>query len=200
MKLIEEVEVSLERLDLAARQILARPKTPPPRQSGLHLSGLLRYVIHESHMPGWARYEAELDTRKLPLLWFLGIAWEEACVSLYPETVWQPGEICWEGCWMNCDGHALLDEGLAIEEFKYTSAKRKCWSEFLQDWLKMQQAIGYCGGYGPRLVRWHVLYNREPWNPVYVRYLVEVEEVDVESTRRMIKVNRDGAVARGYEE
>lgn len=201
MRLIEEVEVNLEILDLSGRQVLHRPAAPVPRASGIHLSGLLRYVVHSSHMPGWERYAAELDARtSLPLIWFLGIAWEEACVSLYPEIVWQPGPVDWEGISMTCDGFSMLDDRFVIEEFKYTSAKARDWTEFRKDWLKMQQGIGYCGGYDARMVRWHVLYNYRSWAPVYIRYLVEVEEPDVESTRRLIQANYDSAVDKGYSE
>ena len=200
MKLIEEVEVQLERLDLEHRQVLSRPERPPLRAVGIHLSGVLRHVIKSSRMPGWDKYVEELDKKKYPLIWFNGVCWEEGCVSLYPECVWQPGETVWEGVSMNCDGHSLLPEGFCVEEFKWTSCKRRPWAEFKQDWLKMQQGVGYCGGYGARLVRWHVQYVREPWHPVYIRYLVEVEEKDVEATRLLIASNRDGAIAAGYGE
>ena len=65
----------------------------------------------------------------------------------------------------------------------------------------MQQGSGYLLGYGDsRLVRWHVCFNRQPWAPVYKRFLVEFSDRDVEATRAMIEANRDGAIAAGYEE
>jgi hypothetical protein len=200
MRLLEEVEVNLERLDLEHRQPISRPDRPPARAAGIHLSGVLRHTVRTSRMPGWDKYIAELDAKKYPLIWFMGVCWEEGCVSLYPDCIWQPYETKWCGVSMNCDGHSLLPEGFTIEEFKYTSCARRSWAEFKQDWLKMQQGVGYCGGYGARLVRWHVLYNRQPWNPVYVRFLVEMEESDVVATRQMVESNRDGAIAAGYGE
>lgn len=200
MRLLEEVEVSLERLDLEHRQVLSRPLLPPRRAAGIHLSGVLKYVVNSSRMTGWQTYQKELDAKSLPLIWFLGIAWEEACASLYPDCIWQPGQTEWEGVSMTCDGLSVLPEGLVIEEWKYTSQKRKTAEAFQQDWLKMQQGRGYCGGYGARLVRWHVLWNNAPWAPVYVRYLFEVSESDVAATRDLIVNNRDGAIAAGYGE
>ena len=200
MRLIEEVEVNLERLDLENRQPIVRPARPPLRSAGIHLSGVLKYVLNSSRMTGWQTYAKELDSRALPLIWFLGIAWEEACASLYPECLWQPGQTVWEDISMTCDGLSILPEGVAIEEFKYTSCKRKTGKEFEQDWLKMQQGRGYAGGYDARLVRWHVLWNNRPWAPAYVRYLFEVSDSDVEATRSMLVNNRDGAIAAGYGE
>ena len=200
MRLIEEVDVNLELIDLKHRQVLVRPAQPESRLAGIHLSGVLRYVINSSRMPGWQTYAKELDAGSLPLIWFLGIAWEEACASLYPECVWQPGPTIWEQVSMTCDGLSMLPEGMCVEEFKYTSCKRKTGVEFQNDWLKMQQGRGYAGGYGARLIRWHVLWNNAPWAPAYVRYLFEVTEEDVEATRTLIASNRDGAIAAGYGE
>ena len=200
MRLIEEVDVNLERLDLEHRQVLVRPARPERRLAGIHLSGVLKYVINSSRMPGWQGYAKELDATALPLIWFLGIAWEEACASLYSECVWQPGAAVWEGVSMTCDGLSMLSGDLAVEEFKYTSCRRKTGVEFQNDWLKMQQGRGYAGGYGARLIRWHVLWNNSPWAPAYVRYLFEVTDADVEATGALIASNRDGAIAAGYGE
>jgi hypothetical protein len=201
MKLLEEVEVKLEHLDLANRQVLRRPARQPERLAGIHLSGVLKYVINTSRMPGYLLYAKECEApAEYPLIWFFGVAWEEACVSLYPDCIWQPGAVVLDGVSMTCDGLSILPEGLAVEEFKYTSCKRKSAADFQQDWLKMQQGRGYCAGYSANLCRWHVLWNNQPWNPVYVRYLFEVTDKDVEDTRRMIVNNRDAAIQAGYAE
>ncbi len=200
MKLIEEVEVNLEHLDVYNRQVLRRPARPEARMAGIHLSGVLRYILHTSHLHGWQTYAKELDPAVYPLIWFLGVAWEEACVSLYPDCIWQPGAVVLDDVSMACDGLSILDCGLTIEEFKYTSCKRKTATEFTGDWLKMQQGRGYAAGYGADYVRWHVCWNREPWAPCYMRYLFEVEKADVDSTRLMIAANRQGAIDAGYSE
>src|SRR4051812_45602958 len=96
MKLIEEVEIKLDMADLAGRCRL--PERDTARAPGMHLSGVLRHTACSSKMPGWERYVSDLDTevptkdKPYPLIWFLGVAWEETCVSLYPECIWQPGE------------------------------------------------------------------------------------------------------------
>lgn len=209
MTLIEEVEVKLERSDLLNRVPVERRKLPK-RAPGMHLSGILRYTLSSYRMPGWQKYLIDLDEDEglLPLLWALGIAWEEFCVSLYPSTMWQPGEVSVEDptttnrqVWMNCDGlYALPGGGLALDEFKYTSCKRKPADQFLRDWLKMQQGLGYCAGYGAEYVRWHVLWNYQPYKPQYIRYLVQFTLQEIEASKRMIFNNRAAAERAGYGE
>jgi len=155
-------------------------------------------------MPGWDRYSKELDEQKIPLIWALGHAWEEFVASLYPEWIWQPGETSrvFGSCrvYMNCDGLSPDPRGMTIEEAKYTSCAVRTGAEFLNDWLKIQQGTGYCLGYDAVFVRWHVLYNRQPWNPVYKRFLVRFDDKDLRQTERMISANAAGAVEKGYEE
>lgn len=204
--LLEEVEVKLDRADLLSRApVVHRP--PAPRSPGMHLSGVLRYVLTTSRMPGWRRYMSDLDADEglLPLIWAVGIMWEEFCISLYPETIWQPGETSFgiPPVWMTCDG--LIPSGecrslWSIDEFKYTSCKRKTGVEFLRDWLKMQQGLGYCAGYGADTVRWHVLWNYQPWAPQYVRYLVRFTQAEIDGCKRMVLGNREGAEKAGYGE
>ena len=209
MKLIEEVEVQLDFADLLNRQPLDRRDKGLSRAPGINLSGVLRHTLASSRMPGWQKYEKEIETEDLLLgpkqyllIWFLGVCWEEGVASLYPDWMWQPGESSIQTpagpVWMNCDG--LNGSLCCVEEAKYTSCKRRTWAEFSLDWLKMQQGAGYCNGYGPELVRWHVLYNNQPWAPVYVRYLVEFSRKDLEGSRRMIEANRQGAIGAGYGE
>lgn len=188
-------------MDLDNRQVIQRPTQPPARATGIHLSGILRHIVSSSRMPGWQRYLADLNVRTdYPLIWLMGVAWEEMCASLYPGCLWQPGQVIHNGVAMNCDGYSLLDEGTVVDEFKYTSCKRRTGVEFMQDWLKMQQGRGYCGGYGMELVRWHVLWNYRPWAPVYVRYLVAFDSREIADTARMIASNRESAIAAGYGE
>ena len=203
MVLIEEVEVQLDFADLRLRQLLSRPLLPPERASGIHLSGVLRHIVHTSRMTNWQRYASDLEaSQQYPLIWAMGVMWEEFVASCYPSWVWQPGQVEWNGISMNADGLNYLDEynSTVIEEAKWTSVKRKTGEEFMQDWLKMQQGGGYCVGYGAELVRWHVCCCQRPWEPVYMRYLVRFEEKDLESTRKMLDANRQGAVEAGYGE
>lgn len=207
MRLVEEVEVKLDVNDLLNRQPLVRGEQPT-RAPGIHLSGVLRHTLCSSRITGWQKYAKEIETedpklgpKEYPLIWFMGVCWEEGIASVYSDWIWQPGETALSAgglVHMNCDG--LNPSVGCVEEAKYTSCKRKAWSEFSQDWLKMQQGSGYCLGYGPELVRWHVLWNYQPWAPSYVRYLVEFSQKDLRETQSMIAANRQGAIAAGYGE
>ena len=205
MRLIEEVEVKLDFHDLLNRQPLVRGEQPA-RAPGIHLSGVLRHTLCSSRVPGWQKYEKEikeedpkLGPKEYPLIWFLGVCWEEGIASMYQDWIWAPGETQVQAptgpVYMTCDG--LNPQIGCVEEAKYTSCKRRTWQDlvkpergFSQDWLKMQQGSGYCLGYGPELVRWHVLWNYQPWAPSYVRYLVEFSQKDLRETQSMIAANR----------
>ena len=86
--LIDESVVSLEFVDLTARQPIARPTKPLSRAPGVHQSGIIKYIAEKigKLKPG------EPLEEEMPTLIALGYAWEEFAVSLYPEIVWQPGE------------------------------------------------------------------------------------------------------------
>lgn len=195
--LLEDVTVDLERFDLDNRVELIR-STQTSRGKGLHLSGVLKHVLISYRLPGWQKYIEELDESKIPLLWALGIMWEEFVCSLYTGWLWQPGEVRSAGVYMNCDG--INPEVGCLEEAKYTSAAVRTGAEFMLDWPKMHQGKGYCLGYDYRRVRWHVLYNRKPWAPVYKRFLIEFSDKEIGDMRRMIESNLAGAIAAGYEE
>lgn len=210
-KLLEETTIDLDRADLLSRSPIARPVSSrgrliePVRTKGIHLSGVLRYVAIES---GLMKVAESIQEELLPLRMALGLAWEEFAVSLYPEIHWQPGEISPEGIAMTCDGHSYSeDQGhfrLCLEEFKLTWKKVRTGDELLRDeWYWMQQGRGYCWGYDARLIHWHVCYVNGDYRgsgPIYKRYLVELSDQDVESTRSLIFKNKDRAIAKGYAE
>ena len=205
MKILEETEVALEFADLNRRSPIARPITKrgnlhePKRTKGIHLSGILRYVVIES---GMLKVLSAMDEEALPLRMALGLAWEEFAVSLYPEVHWQPGEAVEQQIVMTCDGHSQRDDELVIEEFKLTWKKRKDAESFVRDeWHWLQQGRGYCWGYGARLVRWHVCYVMGDYRgsgPVYMRYLIQFDDRDLETTGRMLIGNREKAAEKGY--
>jgi len=216
VKILEETEVALERADLNRRSPIARTITKlgklhePKRTKGIHASGILRYVVIES---GMMKVLAQMDEEDFPLRMALGLAWEEFAVSLYPEIHWQPGECIEQGIVMTCDGHSLyveedpIDGGtnvhaLCIEEFKLTWKKRRDAETFTRDeWHWLQQGRGYCWGYGAHLVRWHVCYvmgDYKGGGPVYMRYLIQFDDRDLETTGRMLIGNREKAVEKGY--
>jgi hypothetical protein len=205
--LLSETEVRLEKSDLLRRIVLPRETdeagliVPPPRSPGLHLSGLLRYIALKSKITTYiadADEEDAIERGHLPLRWFLGQIAEEGLASLYPDMLWQPGEIT-DPVIMNCDG-VSGGELSCIEEFKCKRSKKVSGEKFLKNWVFMQQGLGYCLGYGLDIVRWHVLYLFEFPDPVYCQYTVQFNRADLAGMNKMIESNRAGAIAEGYAE
>jgi hypothetical protein len=173
----------------------------PERTKGMHLSGVLRYIAITTGLLKIAQAIAE---EELPLRMALGFAWEEFASTLYPHLIYQPGEITEAGVIMTCDGHSILDDRFAIEEFKCTWKKVRTGNELIrEEWYWGHQGRGYCWGYDARFVRWHILYINGHYRgggPVYMRYLVEFSDREVESTRNMVLKNAARAAEKGYME
>ena len=206
--LLSETDVKLERADMLKRVILAHRVSrygyivPPSRKPGLHLSGLLKYVAAKSRISDRL---TEIADEEHPWRWALGQAWEEFAASLYPEMVWQPGELD-DPLVMNCDGLSSelddVDSSYAVvDEFKHNRSRKYSGADLIRKkWLWMRQGLGYCLGYGPRVVRWHVMSTMEFPDPVYTKYLVRFSEEEVDGMRRMIEMNREGAIREGFAE
>jgi hypothetical protein len=209
--ILEETKISLERVDLRQRSPIARPVTKrghlaePSRFSGIHLSGILRYIALES---GLMRALADLDEEEMPLRMALGLAWEEFAVSLYPEIDWQPGELIEQGIAMTCDGISSMWSPLpapapCLEEFKLTWKKIRNGADFLDEWYWMHQGRGYLWGYGFTLCRWHVCFVNGDYRgsgPIYMRYLVQFSDEEIAKTGKMLLANKERAVNKGYAE
>ncbi len=199
--LISETDVYLERVDLFQRVGLSRQISngrivPPVRTPGLHLSGLLRYCAVKSHI---TTYIEQVKEESLPLRWAMGQAWEEFAASLYPNMIYQPGEVT-EPIIMTCDGIAAEDQ-VVIMEFKFNRAKKYKGQDLMnKKWLWMQQGLGYCLGYGTEYVEWHVLSAFEFPDPSYCKYLVKFDQKELDAMAKMIAVNKDQAIAEGYAE
>ena len=201
--ILEELDVKLEFADLYKRIPLRRGPVPQERTHGVHQSGILTYIARKIKILG----PDEKPEDEYPLIWALGQAWEEFCVSLYPEIDWQPGEMCKNEIWRSIDGinphglERLFDcsmTGPVIEEFKYTHKKVRCGQEFLDEWMWMHQGRGYCSALETIWVRWHVMYTRgdyKTFGPVYRRYLVEFTNKEIEQTEAMLVMNRDKVVS-----
>jgi hypothetical protein len=205
--LLEETQITLDRVDLLNRVPVTHPRVvkgkiqPPERAKGIHLSGILSYVAITSKMVDWAK-QAEEEQLKLRMA--LGFAWEEFCISLYPGAVWQPGQITANNVAMNCDGQSLLNDELIDEEFKLTWIKRRTGAEVMRErWYWMCQAKGYGAGYGVLKTRLHICYvngDYKPMEPIYMRYLIEFSQKEIDDNWKMITMNRDRAKEAGYGE
>jgi len=133
-----------------------------------------------------------------PLMWALGVAWEEFVASLYPSMDWQPGEIIVDGIAMTCDGLNWLDElgESCIEEMKSTFVSST--KPFGEEWQKLMQGKAYCHGYGPRIVRWHSCHLRGDYasfGPRYVRRTVRFTDKEVAQCWQMLVKNRELGIA-----
>lgn len=199
--LLEEVEVKLDRIDLANRVPLTRPEKQAQRSSGIHLSGVLRYIAIRSKLVDWVK---QVEEEELPLRMALGIAWEEFAVSLYPEIRWQPGEVVDDDIFSSTDGLVFAGRKVStVEEFKLTWKKPMTGRDLMNYWLWMSQGKGYAYGWKTQVVNWHVLYINGDWkppSPVYKRYLVEFSQKEIQDNWQMVRDNRDQAIAAGYSE
>lgn len=200
-EILEYATVHLQRQDLHDRAPLTRPATPSARATGIHLSGILRYLVRES---GLIRYQDQLDEEDLPLRMALGIAWEEFAASLYHDVLWQPGEVCESDIYMNCDGLSQVPGGIRVEEFKLSWRKSKTAEELLsEEWYWLQQIRGYCWGYNAREVRLHACWINGDYRgsgPLYNRYTLRFKDSEVDTTRSMLLANLPRAIEKGYAE
>ncbi len=205
MQILEEVEVKLELSDLSRRVLLPRLATPDgfyaqlPRSAGVHMSGVLKpLAIAAKQLKPYEQLEEEY-----PLMWALGVAWEEFVASLYPGMDYQPGEVVKGGIAMTCDGLNWLDEWgeACIEEMKFTTKLERGETEgsvksFKDEWMWLQQGKAYCYGYGPRIVRWHVLFMIPFFKggPKYKRFTVRFTDNDISQAWNMFCANKHAAV------
>jgi hypothetical protein len=210
--LLEETQINLDRADLFNRTPVSHPNivkgriNPPSRSTGIHLSGVLSYIAITSKMVDWAK---EAEEERLKLRMALGLAWEEFCISLYPNAVWQPGEELLDSVAMNCDGLSEITVASSgdchtLEEFKLTWSKRRTGKEIMAErWYWMSQIKGYCAGYGCHHCRLHVCYvngDYKPMDPVYMRYLIEFSHKEIDDNWKMVIMNRERAREAGYGE
>lgn len=193
MEMLEEIELKLELSDMDRRIILPRLATPDgfiqqhPRSAGVHMSGILKPLAVAAKQ--LKSYDLEED--EYPLMWALGVAWEEFVASLYETMSYQPGEVIVDGIAMTCDGINWLPqyEENCIEEMKSTYES----SANPISWMKQQQGKEYCYGYGPRIVRWHSCHLRgdyKSWKPCYMRRTVRFTDKEVEQTHQMFVKNK----------
>jgi len=200
MTILEEVEIKLDYADMDRRIVLPRLATPDgfilqhPRSSGVHMSGILKPLAIAAKQCK----ATDILEDEYPLMWFLGIAWEEAVASLYPTMDYQPGGICVDGIHMTCDGLNWLDEWgeACVEEMK--STYRSSTFPFKDEWMKLAQGKAYCHGYGPRIVRWHSCHLRgdyKSFGPIYKRRTVRFSDTEIAQNWAMFVKNKSLGVA-----
>lgn len=195
MTILEEVEIKLEFSDLDRRVQLSRLATPDgfiqqhPRSSGVHMSGILKPLAIAAKV----LKPQEVLEEEYPLMWALGVAWEEFVASLYPGMDYQPGEVCVDGIWMTCDGLNWSEEfgEAVVEEMKSTYVSST--KPFEDEWMKIAQGKAYCHGYGPRIVRWHSCHLRgdyKSFGPQYWRRTIRFTDEEIDKNWSMFVNNK----------
>ena len=203
-RVVEETEVRIEWADIESRVTHERP-AKYKRTPGKHLSSVLRYIATTAGIlkgvdPKTGKWKGDttLDEDEMPLRMALGMAWEDWAVGLYPEMVWQPGEIERDNVYGTPDGLSAITLGnleICIDEFKCTW-KSSHQRPILGEWMWMNQGMGYCAmsQMDIRYVRYHVMYvcgNYRPPAPSYMRYLVEYSQQEIDRTWALVMRNKD---------
>lgn len=210
-KLIKETEIHLEWTDIDAMTHKERVYTGP-RSSGIHLSGVIKYVLEAAGL-----LDADDLTDIMPLRMAVGMAWEAFAVQLWPGLVWQPGECSRDGIVGSPDGITgdSLEErtGNCLEEFKATWKSRLERSEakgvrppdrkITEQRMWMLQLAGYCHMMKLNRARLHVMWVMGDYRgsgPQYFTYLIEFTQAELERTwNNMILPNVEGATPEQHE-
>jgi hypothetical protein len=213
-KLLSESEIEVCWSDMAKwRQPKLKGRRKPPRSPGIHLSGVIRYVLQ-----GLGELSAEDRDEVMPLRMCVGVAMEDWLVGLIgeeePSFVWQPGELERDGVICTPDGRSdktVIVTGSAsvgvtksvqvweqLEEIKGATWKsRHSHGDVLREKLWMYQLAGELAMTTDELTvaRLHVVWlnnNYRPPTPKYVRYLIEFERREVEDFwKNVVLANKD---------
>jgi hypothetical protein len=193
--LLAENIVQLEFSDLWKRRPIDRPDRPLSRSPGHHQSGVLRYIALKV---GWLKSGEALE-EDMPWRMAMGTMFEEFYFSLLTTAIWQPGEQIKDGIASNCDGINIIEvptlgETHVIEETKCTEMKVKTGEDFLGLPLYMHQGREYCFVYGPRVVRWSILFYRGAYDglgPVCKQYIIKFSDRECLQTHDLLLKYRD---------
>lgn len=185
--LISESEVRLTWDDLRNHRVRRPPASAKVRSHGIHVSGILKASgAFESQEPD--------DDEEVPLRMAVGQAWENFVVGLYPDLLWQPGEIERQGIFATPDGASefeiqweqkaqvgtgtlqhIVPDAAVLEEFKATwqSQRQKsdkkgslpAYKRITDQRRWMWQMAAYCAMGGWRYGRLHVLWINGDYRP-----------------------------------
>lgn len=193
-KLLEEKQVKLDREDLVKWTQVLQPKNVKKRSSGVHLSGVIKAVLQATgQMKFWP------ETEEISLNLAMGLAWENWIVGLYPDLIWQPGEMCKDGIYGSPDG--ITPDIPQLEEFKCTWKSRHNFGTILDQKAWMWQLQGYLAMLGTPWyqARIHVFFvngDYRPPTPEYFTYVIEFTSTELDQFwTRVIVPNKDRAKA-----
>src|SRR5580692_8137272 len=181
--LISQQEVKIEWTDINKLEFRPRPKRI--RSNGIHLSGIIKYVLETSGL-----LSADDVTDEMPLRMCVGMAWEDWAVSLWPEMTWQPGESVLDGVVGSPDGWSATGnpsptvEGAGVlEEFKATWKSAFTRPDITKEKIWMWQLAGYCKMLEIHDARLHVLWingTYRPPAPVYATYVLKFNQAELD--------------------
>ncbi len=178
-KLIAEKEITLQWSDLNHR-VPKTKATSGARSGGIHVTGIIRPTLQRAGLMDI--YEESDD---MPLVVMLGMFFEEGIVTLYPDMIWQPGEVEKDGIVGSPDGLTPGPPVTQLEEFKFTrkSQRRGQGDAILGEKLWMWQISGYCHMLGLTQARLHVLWDcgdyKERRFPIYSTYTLGFTEEEL---------------------
>lgn len=200
--------------------------TQVSRSPGVHLTTITRYIAKQS---GLLKVETQRfvgkdvlisdeeedrleekrklglsPSQKIPLRMALGMAWEEWAAHLYPDMVWQPGEMSLEGVAMTPDGvtERTKTQPLTVDEFKCTyksSLVKGSPRDIRMEWLWLAQVKAYCLCLRTLGARVHVLYVNGGYRfgegevPEYRVYGVQFTRQELEANWGLVMRNKEKA-------
>ena len=218
MRVLEAVEIRCEWSDMLQVPLHPHPQlTDGERAEDLpHAASLIRSIAVKTNM-----VTNEDRDDEMPLRILIGMGWEYYAAQLYPDMVWQPGEIAVGGIALNMDGYhhqsgeylnglVVLDEAPTVDEFKYTAKsmrKKGGGPDELKDiraeWSWMSQTKAYCYALADMIgqpvlhAQMHVCwamgnYTRHTLDERYFRYLVEFTPAEIKSNWDMLLKEANG--------
>lgn len=193
--LVSESEVRLSWDDLRRHKVRRPPASSKVRSGGIHVSAILK--------ASGAFQSDELDDEEVPLRMAVGQAWENFLVGLYPDMLWQPGEIERDGVFATPDGLSVMDimyeqkaqvgtgvlqhtvpEATVLEEFKATWQSQRqrsdkkgstpAYKRITDQRRWMWQMAAYCAAGGWQYGRLHVLWVNGDYRPPAPIYTVHL--------------------------
>lgn len=160
-----------------------------PRGEGIHVSSIIRCAAVEMGVldSKWVEDLSLVDTAQedwwesldepTKIRMSLGLAWEEWYVRTQLEDVlWQPGEMCVEGIYMNHDGEGLdviittTHDNVwmpTLHEIKTTAKSTKTVGDLTTQWMWLAQTKAYCKALNTTRAYLHVLFLRGDWKWPY---------------------------------
>jgi len=192
-KLLQQTELRIEWSDVLNR--IDKDKFgSEARSSGVHMSGIIRHCMG---------YDQRIDDPdEMPLCMALGLAWEQWAVGLFPSLIWQPGEESLDDIYGTPDGmNEIQIKGrweIIVEEWKATyKSRQRHGQDILSATAWMWQISGLAKMLQVHYARLHVLWingDYKPPSPVYVTYLIEFTQAELDRTWNNIFVtNRSNA-------